>query len=109
MMLDSEIYNKAADLIEEGWTQGAFARDKQGKHTHPCGGGAKSWCLSGALVAVACPVPKNYVPTCPVRLAEGLMLKGELNSWNDVLGRTKEQVIARLWRAADRSLMSEGE
>ena len=110
-MLDSEIYNKAADMIESGWAQDSFARDVYGDSVHPCGGKAASWCLSGALIAAVHPMEKStfYVPACPSRLAEGLMLEGEINNWNDYYARTKEEVVSCLQRAAARSLLSERE
>ena len=45
----SEVYNKTADLVEKGWTQGIMARDKWGTSCYPTSSLAVSWCLSGAL------------------------------------------------------------
>jgi len=50
-----EVLRKARELIsqESAWTQGAFARDANGK---PCGmtsDSAVCWCAGGALIAAA--------------------------------------------------------
>ena len=54
----AELYNKAADLIEKGWTQNAFATNEYGDDVSPNNNKATSWCLSGALWLV---VHKNRV------------------------------------------------
>ena len=112
-MTDAELYNKAADLIEKGWTQQAFARDEAGWGIHPGEKGAVSWCLSGALWVVICgdmPFDKTpkHAKLILYRLFENLRL-GELPArWNDSPGRTKGQVASLLRNTAARSRLLEG-
>ena len=47
----SEVYNKAATLIEKGWTRHAMARDRAGYECNIKSELAVSWCLSGAISA----------------------------------------------------------
>ena len=108
-MLHSEVYNKAADIIEKGWTQGVFAEDRFGKRIHPCRYGAKSWCLSGALMAAVHLIRGDYLSFCPNNLTEGLMLEVDAVEWNDHPDRTKGQVVAILQRAATKTSLLEGE
>lgn len=44
-----ERLDKAANLIEQGWTQGAYARDANGIGVHPRSEDAVCWCLTGAI------------------------------------------------------------
>ena len=109
-MLDSELYNKAADMIERGWTTGAFARDEQGCSVYLRDHCATSWCLSGALWLV---VTENAAPGCMAstlsRLSDGLGLGEPISQWNDRPDRTGGQVEALLRNASIRSLSLEGE
>ena len=113
-MLDSELYNKAADLIEKGWTQQAYARNKEGYDVDPGKNDATSWCLSGALWLVVCgggPFTDTSSRFGPIlnKLFENLKLRETAASWNDRPGRTQGQVVILLRNAAARSLLSEGE
>ena len=113
-MTDSELYNKAADLIEKGWTQNAFARDEEGGSVNPDDNEAASWCLSGALWLV---VQENKIlnetsrgrVTTNYKLVNNLKLERFAPEWNDDPGRTQGQVAILLRNAAARSLLSEGE
>ena len=95
----SEICNAAADLIEEGWTQLAFARTAEGVACQPNAEAAVSWCLNGALRAVC----RNlFYPTITLFLEGrfGLGTADYQSRWNDDPFRTKEEVITRLRNAA---------
>ena len=107
-MLDSQIYSKAADIIQKGWVQNTFAKNGCGAGTHPCGDDAESWCLSGALIASIYLIEGDYLSSCPNRLTEGLMLGGDVIVWNDHPYRKKEHVVAVLRKAAARNLLLEG-
>ena len=114
-MLDSEVYNKAADMVESGWTQNAYARDSQEKPTYPCRNNAESWCLSGALIAAVYNLRGGVYYSSDdaekaFKLSEDLGLPcGDTAEWNDNPDRTKEQVVDLLRDAATQSLLSEGE
>ena len=107
-MLDAAIYTKAADIIEKGWVQNAFAKDKCGKSTHPCRYDAERWCLSGALIAAVFIIKGDHLSYCPNNLTEGLMLEVDVIEWNDHPDRTKGQVVAILQRAATKTSLLEG-
>lgn len=44
-----EVFLKVKARIEQGWTQHAFARDKDGKSCFEQSDDACTWCISGAL------------------------------------------------------------
>ena len=107
---NAELYNKAADLVEKGWTKGTLARDSAGWPTYPSSNHAVSWCLEGALVAAVHATDTSWDrESTLIELTKNLELKGYVSQWNDFPGRTKEQVVALLRDAADRSLLTEGE
>ena len=108
-MLNSELYSKAADIIESGWTQGVYARDEDGCSVYPQKKTAKSWCLTGALFAVAYTTDKCISYGLIVdNLIENLALEDTPGMWNDSPDRTQEQVVTLLRRAAARSVLEEG-
>ena len=109
-MLNSEMYNKAADMVESGWIQGEMAKNEEGCFVHPLAGDAKSWCLSGALRVVSWTVKDhNQYALTFLKLIKNLGLSEHATTWNDRPRRTKEQVVALLRSAATRSLALEGE
>ena len=102
-MTDAELYNKAADMIEKGWTQRAGARSEKGNSVHPLARNAKSWCLSGALSAVSPLDEGNELHKSTfLRLAENLGFIGHVTAWNDSPGRTQKEVVGILRSAAGR-------
>ena len=101
----SEIYNEAADLVEKGWSQNAFARNKNGFSVDPGGDGATSWCLSGALWLVTYGKgtfnrPSDYRTSILYKLVQDLKLKKFVAAWNDDPDRTQEDVVKLLRDAA---------
>ena len=108
-MPKSQIYNRAANLIEKGWVQNVFAEDGDGKGTHPCRYDAESWCLSGALIAAVYLIEGDHLSYCPNGLIEGLELTDDIIHWNDNIHRMKGQVVNLLRNAAARSSLLEEE
>lgn len=49
MNTDKEILLRAAEYIEQGWTQGHFARDENEESVAPEDDKAVCWCLAGAV------------------------------------------------------------
>ena len=47
------LLNRAHRRLDEGWCQGAYAYDADGRETQPEGATACEWCLMGALHAAA--------------------------------------------------------
>ena len=91
-MTPAECLNAAADLLErEGWCQYRF-----GDYNGPR-------CLDSALVEAAMSGPgSHWVPPEPyVRALEALQPRvGCLTTWNDVAGRTKDEVLTLLRETA---------
>jgi hypothetical protein len=77
----------------EKWTQGAYARDRNGNPKSPESEEAYSWCLSGA----ACRVSKNWVDILSF-LRSFTCVIGE---WNDAPERSFEDVTALLDKAIE--------
>lgn len=81
---DGEVLRRAADYIEQhGWCQNTMST--------PSG----RVCLVGALLAAAPDAGSAQVTRILDRLGPGIV------SWNDYVGRTKEEVTARLRSAAE--------
>ena len=96
----SKFYNKVADLVEKGWTQGTSARTKSGARCDFQDTRAVSWCLSGAILAV------YYGPLSVTSLTElrSYLGIGALASrWNDHPDRTQEEVLKLLRETAKRA------
>ena len=96
----SEVYNKAADVVEKGWTQGTFARDKWGDECYFRDPLAVSWCLSGALsLAFNSPFGLNSYKT----VRNYLRIGTSLSIWNDDPYRTQKDVVKFLREEAKRA------
>ena len=95
----SKVYNKAADLVEKGWTQHASARDKHGNSCQVNSTSAVSWCVTGALNLAAW-----YIPASSLKEIRNYIYysRGMLD-WNDDPNRTKEHVVKLLREAAKRA------
>ena len=75
----------ARSMIERGWCQGKWQDEEKGEV-----------CLVGAINAAAA---KISIWTIPIYL---LFDESSLFVWNDVPGRTKEEVLAKLDGALER-------
>jgi hypothetical protein len=90
-LMAAKVLRRAAELIDQGWIQGALAKDEQG-HTVDCDdSSATRWCLVGALIRARYEIGANRTPILP----------GLNSDWNDKRGRTADEVAAALRRAAD--------
>ena len=106
----SEIYNKAADLVEKGWTRGAMARDDRGDDCEIGSDYAESWCLVGAL-NLACRglwLDGGLAEGQYREIREGLRIDCSLTAWNDGPGRTQKDVIKLLRDTAEQADQREG-
>lgn len=88
------------NLIRQGWSQGADARDVDGRRIHPWSMQARSWSLLGALVAIE-GVGRGSIGRLPVHeLGVAMVVLGEaanthsLETWNDDSSRTQASVVA---------------
>lgn len=87
--------------IRRGWTQGADARDKDGRMVfHPAHRRCASWCANGALTAASGELG------FPTSAAHARLSIGEyaLYEWNDAPGRKVEEVIELFERAIAKEL-----
>jgi hypothetical protein len=94
-MTGSKLLHDAAALVEQGWCQGAEARDAHGTATDVDAADAASWSLHGALHATTVSDPSTAlqdVGDAVAALAE-LIMDPSLANWNDSESRTKLEVL----------------
>lgn len=89
----AEELDKARALVEQGWTQGQFARDKNGQMVDPRSEMAVSWCAAGALDRAE--ASKEAFDAFYEAISARLIV-----DWNDAFWRTQSQVIDAFKRAA---------
>jgi hypothetical protein len=98
----------ARKLVAQGWTQGADARDRDGRPVHPWSSKARSWSTLGAIV---CGDETHQGRVAIGSLAEAVVLvaavvdASSLNDWNDESARTQADVLA----AFDATIASDSE
>ena len=95
----SMVYNKAASLIEKGWTRGVYARNEKGFECNTYGESAVRWCVLGSLNFAS----HIYHVNLPGKLTAYLEVEESLASWNDDPFRTQEEVVKLLKDAAVRA------
>ena len=107
-MTDAEMYNKAADIIEKGWTRKVAARNELGYSVHPTAGDATSWCLSGALTVVS-RIAEGFdlYESNFIGLIRNLGLSEHATKWNDDPNRTQKDVVELLRETAKRTEVQE--
>jgi len=109
-----EILKTARHLIEQGWTQGNYARNAIGDRTDPAAENAVCWCTLGALRrASGFGIALNHLVYCMeedryrIETNYGVVTRrlidcipshqgytaGELVSFNDAANRTKADVL----------------
>lgn len=110
--LSKAIERAAGRIARPGaWTQGAMARDKEGRPVSPASSFAVCWCAVGAVMAeLGVGVSNN---SKAIHAAEKLRLKsitGEdfVARWNEADGRTQKQVV-NLLRVRAIQLAGKGE
>ena len=101
-MLTSEVMRRAKEVLsEEGWQQGAYSADW---HRGP-------FCVYGALIEACGAWQRQHVITVHTQVLTDVLYVnwgiGCIEGWNDVPGRTFDQVIDALDRAEKRALIAE--
>jgi hypothetical protein len=105
-MKASEALQGARKLIDAGWCQGSFAKDKDGRAAYYSADRRKAvaYCMLGAIGATC------YMPSAPYNspayddakalankvgdlLRKRVSPETSLSIWNDGTGRTKDQVL----------------
>jgi hypothetical protein len=95
--LHQAVLQNGRDLIVQGWTQGASARNRDGRPVHPWSGDARSWSVLGAVICGdethQGRVPIGLLADAVMALA-GSLGTASLNDWNDEPGRTQADALA---------------
>jgi anti-sigma regulatory factor (Ser/Thr protein kinase) len=95
---------RAAQLVREGWSQQADARDLHGVPVEPWDEAAAAWSLLGAIVAAldgpgaVAEVGLPELARAMTAIAE-LIEERSLQGWNDAPTRTQREVVSVLERA----------
>ena len=99
-MKTSEVLRAARAKIVQGWTQGAFARDAEGRSTPWQGDEAVCWCAMGAIGCVG-PDHDDIAESVLIALQRAIGPTGytAISHFNDADGRTKDDVLAAFDRA----------
>jgi hypothetical protein len=87
--------------IERGWSQGADARDAQGRSVALTSDEAQAWSLIGAFALAATDgIPRSHVRRALVVLSD-VIATDSLQEWNDDHDRTREEVLSALEQAIE--------
>ena len=101
-MNEVDALREARALNEQGWTQGALARDRDGHEVHPCDKIAEAFCMSGAVnAAVADDILLEEKCFDLLQVAIGEEDGFCLAQWNDMEGRTQAEVLAAFDKAIE--------
>lgn len=79
-------------LIEQGWTQGHYARNAEGDVADLMDNDACTFCLRGAIYRVTGYDEGKYLPIIQLLNSRVYSFPGIIN-WNDAPGRTKAEVL----------------
>jgi hypothetical protein len=106
--LAREVLENGRELVAQGWSQGAEARDSDQNAVHPWSSEARSWSVLGAIVCGdetrRGRVPIDQLATAAILLAHSVDTPS-LSKWNDQPGRTQAEALA----AFDAALASAAE
>ena len=96
-MTVASILREAATLP---WTQGALARTGKNRRCHPRDTKAVAFCADGAIYRAAI----AYPPAIRIQAKRALyqVIGRDLVDWNDEVGRTPDEVKAKMLEAAER-------
>lgn len=100
-VLRKTVYLRAAELVGNGWTQGAEARNAKGVSVSPFAKTAVSFCVMGALQRVLFEIigDKDEAKVFALKAAGGY----ELQEFNEDASTTQAMVRDLLMEMADRS------
>ena len=83
----------AREYVEAGWTQGVSSKDAAGLYVHPESKTAKCWCSVGAIEAAGYALGGVDVSDAGALMSR-VTNHHNVAYWNDMRGRTRDQVIA---------------
>lgn len=99
--MSEDALRAVAARIERGWSQGADARDAQGRAVGLNTDEAQAWSLLGAFALAATDgIPPTHFRRALVRLSD-VIGTDSLKEWNDAPARTREEVLSALAEAAE--------
>jgi hypothetical protein len=84
-----QILKRARELINQGWTKSAYARDKDGLKVPNSSSKAVCWCVEGAIYRAAYELDYDSYPSR--RMFQNIY--GGMVDFNDAIARNKEQVL----------------
>jgi hypothetical protein len=93
--------DKVAAKIEQGWTQEAFARDAKGNTVDSNSPKAVCWCLRGAMQEEEAGDAYYWVNRSLINALETKTGRVNLTAFNDMPGRTKEDVLQLIQAAKE--------
>ena len=91
-MTNKEVLQEARKFVEKGWTQGVFARDKEGNTVESKDPRACKWNAMGALIAANPQGLYRWLELCSI--FHSLTDKSLSFAFNDEPETTKEDVLA---------------
>lgn len=91
-----ESLQEARKLIERGWCQNAFAKDKYGEPVAVRSKSACAWCAAGAIAYVC---QSSHRQNCFVLFSSATKSWKGVDAWNDMRRRTKKQILATFDKA----------
>ena len=97
-MMTRKVLRRAAEIVDQGWTQGCEARDAFRNQVPFNDPAAVRWCLGGAVNLAALEAGLKH--SRPIFTA---LMKVDYSPsmWNDAPGRTADEVAGLLRRAAN--------
>ena len=104
--LARDLLLSARSLVERGWCQGASAASRDGRHVDPWDPLAERWSVIGALIAVWAKWRGAGGSRSAILAFQrgNVALLGAIDDvpqmWNDAPGRTLDEVLSALDRAA---------
>ena len=109
----ADVLNQAAELVEFGWTKGAYARTAAGDELDLGQKGGICWCTSGAIGEAVRRLNQRFDEGLFFEATEefrrALRIRDEVPEWNDRASRRKGQVITALRRTAALAREQEGQ
>ena len=99
--MSADALHAVAAQIARGWSQGADARDADGRAVPLSSDAARAWSPLGAFALLA----TDGIPTVHVRRAlvafADVTGADSLQDWNDAPGRTRAEVLSALGKAIE--------
>jgi hypothetical protein len=96
----AKVLRRAADLVERGWSQGLYARDKFNEHCWYRADFAEKFSPYGAIGRVAGGFLED-VAINAARVAAAWVRAEGLEIWNDEPGRTQAEAVQALRDSAE--------